>query len=811
MEPTKLLGEHTFNMKFIKLLLLPLLAGCALAQTTPIYNPNLQGTVTFSSSPSVTGCMTYVDSSNHLQPLALGSGLALTGGTLTVNTGNGGGGGGGSVFTTLQVGTDVTTNAIPINFSPLVTAIGNSAKALRLSPTINNTASGDVLYGIATGGTIQSLTPYTNVNYYHELIGTPTLAGYVTLNSATAIYISPSPTATNKYGIVQAGPNDLNTFAGKVSFADGSYISSSNVFFQSNVNLAVGATLNVNTALNANNLNIVGNSTIGPVGPSSYALTVNTGYPNGSISISPYATSGTTGMLYTNNSGTLSVVNVGAGLQFIGGTLSNTGGGGGGGGGISAVNGTTNQINAITSGNAVTLSTPQNIDTAANTQFGSLGIGVAGSVNNSINIQPTVTVSGGQYKGLRVSPVVTQSLSGDTIYDQVIGGTINANGNTGGTFFELDLGSPTMSGSFTTAYQLYLGGFATGTFSNKYGIYQGGTEPNVLSGSLQVPSLTIGSLNGYLTASGGLISTTSTIPTSALSGSISVPNGGTGASSLTGYVYGNGTSAMTASTTIPTSALSGTINNSQLANNSVNVNAGTGLSGGGNVALGSSITLSNAGVTSLAGTSNQVNVSSSTGGVTLSTPQNIDTGANVQFNSLTLGTSYLSNIGFDLQTVINSGGSSGGGAKGARISPLILANGNNDTIYGVAQGGTLAVSTFSNLNYYEYDIGAPTITGTGSITNATQLFLAGFGSTSVSITNKYGIYQAGTETNVFKGIVVLPHTTVAGLPSASTVQYGEAFVTDSTQSPGTSIGSTVSGGGSYIRKVYSDGSNWILE
>lgn len=35
----------------------------------------------------------------------------------------------------------------------------------------------------------------------------------------------------------------------------------------------------------------------------------------------------------------------------------------------------------------------------------------------------------------------------------------------------------------------------------------------------------------------------------------SVPNGGTGATTLTGYVYGNGTSPMTASTTIPTSAV----------------------------------------------------------------------------------------------------------------------------------------------------------------------------------------------------------------------------------------------------------------
>lgn len=42
-----------------------------------------------------------------------------------------------------------------------------------------------------------------------------------------------------------------------------------------------------------------------------------------------------------------------------------------------------------------------------------------------------------------------------------------------------------------------------------------------------------------------------------------VSQGGTGAVSLTGYVYGNGTSAMTASTTIPFSAITGTVPTTQ--------------------------------------------------------------------------------------------------------------------------------------------------------------------------------------------------------------------------------------------------------
>ena len=65
-----------------------------------------------------------------------------------------------------------------------------------------------------------------------------------------------------------------------------------------------------------------------------------------------------------------------------------------------------------------------------------------------------------------------------------------------------------------------------------------------------------------------------------VTGIVAVANGGTGASTLTGYLYGNGTSAVTASTSIPTTALSGTVTNAQLANSSITVN-GTAISLGG--------------------------------------------------------------------------------------------------------------------------------------------------------------------------------------------------------------------------------------
>jgi hypothetical protein len=70
---------------------------------------------------------------------------------------------------------------------------------------------------------------------------------------------------------------------------------------------------------------------------------------------------------------------------------------------------------------------------------------------------------------------------------------------------------------------------------------------------------------------------------------IGVAYGGTGATTLTGYVKGSGTSAFTASTTVPTTDLSGTITNAQLANSTISgvslgsnlfaLTIGSGLSG----------------------------------------------------------------------------------------------------------------------------------------------------------------------------------------------------------------------------------------
>jgi hypothetical protein len=87
-----------------------------------------------------------------------------------------------------------------------------------------------------------------------------------------------------------------------------------------------------------------------------------------------------------------------------------------------------------------------------------------------------------------------------------------------------------------------------------------------------------------------------------LGGILNASNGGTGASTLTGYVKGNGTSPMTASSTVPTTDLSGTITNAQLANSAVTFNGVTvnlGSSGTIPIVLSNNLTIG----TGLTGTS----------------------------------------------------------------------------------------------------------------------------------------------------------------------------------------------------------------
>jgi len=93
-----------------------------------------------------------------------------------------------------------------------------------------------------------------------------------------------------------------------------------------------------------------------------------------------------------------------------------------------------------------------------------------------------------------------------------------------------------------------------------------------------------GGVTSFSAGSTGFTPSIGTSGAIVLGGVLNVANGGTGASTLTGYLIGNGTSQFTASATIPTTALSGTVTNAQLANSAITIN-------GSSVSLGGSVTV----------------------------------------------------------------------------------------------------------------------------------------------------------------------------------------------------------------------------
>ena len=166
----------------------------------------------------------------------------------------------------------------------------------------------------------------------------------------------------------------------------------------------------------------------------------------------------------------------------------------------------------------------------------------------------------------------------------------------------------------------------------------------------------------------------------------------------------------------------GSIDNTELANSSIGVSYGSGLSGDGSVALGGTLsiqntgvtsasagsgisldqstgdlTISNTGVLSVNGTANQVNASTVSGVVTLSTPQDIATASSPSFAGLTVsGAVAAGSVSGDGSGLTNI---SGGALQAGSVANSALANSSISVSYGsglsgdasVALGGTLAV------------------------------------------------------------------------------------------------------------------------
>ena len=212
-------------------------------------------------------------------------------------------------------------------------------------------------------------------------------------------------------------------------------------------------------------------------------------------------------------------------------------------------------------------------------------------------------------------------------------------------------------------------------------------------------------------------------------------------SGLTGYLYGNGSSAVTASTTIPTSALSGTISNAQLVNSAITIN-GTSTSLGGSINVGT--------ITSILGTTNQITASTSLGVTTLSLPSTVTTGAFVAnettTGSLSAGAFSYGTLGYSDVNILASFSSSVN-----TYNQMIIQNTNS----GATASANLNVSNnlaTSTTNFGEFGINSSGFTGSGFSTAgwtylasaSTDLAIGTYGSNAIHFIVNSGTTDALT-------------------------------------------------------------------
>jgi hypothetical protein len=210
------------------------------------------------------------------------------------------------------------------------------------------------------------------------------------------------------------------------------------------------------------------------------------------------------------------------------------------------------------------------------------------------------------------------------------------------------------TGTFTVGQVLYLSPYSAGQLMNTL-------PPTGIT--VQVGIAT------FINSSTGKIyvkqTTPLAVPASIITGTLGVPNGGTGATTLTGYVKGSGTSALTASSTIPTTDLSGTVTNAQLANSAITIN-GTSTSLGGSISVGT--------VTAVTGTAPVVSSGGTAPAISMAKATSVIDGylSAIDWNTF----NNKQPAGSYLTAVTATAPLSGSGTAG---SPLVIATANTTT------------------------------------------------------------------------------------------------------------------------------------
>ena len=433
---------------------------------------------------------------------------------------------------------------------------------------------------------------------------------------------------------------------------------------------------------------------------------------------------------------------------------------------------------AITAGNGVSVS-----GTQANITINAIAAGTVTNVTgtgsvNGITLTGNVTTSGSLTLGGTLSGISNSQLTNNSI--TVTAGTGLSGGGTvalGGAITLNASGGGTVSSVSVSPNSGVTAGVTNSTTTPTISIGLGAITPTsvttntmtfgVNTGVLTVSTGTVGSaaitgsgqavFNSGPSISAPTITGAATAVNLTTSGLESVANLKT--SGLTGYLYGNSTTNVTASTTIPTSSLSGSVSlTSQVSGILPIANGGTGSStaslvAGTGIAITGTFPNQTINATSGTGTVTSVAGTGTVQGITL-------TGTVTTSGSLTLGGS-LSPIALATQVSGTLNASSGGTGVAGTITGYEYANGTgahtaSTTIPTTALSGTITNAQLTN-NSITVTAGSG-LSGGGSVTLGGTTTLTNAGVTNI-------VAGTGITVNAATGSVTINSTATSGVSS----------------------------------------------